>query len=162
MTEPGPRRHLPYVIFTFALWMVVLPGVLVLDAGGRPPWRGPVGVSIAILIAVGGLRLIVAGSRRLARAGVQLFGVRPGPVLVTDDLYGRLRNPIDVGATLLAFASWLALDLALGWVVPAAALVSFVAGAGPYEDRLLLEEFEDEFRAYRRSVPKWWPRRTAP
>ena len=151
-----PRAHLPYVVATLALWGVVLPGILVADSP-RPgiPWREPAAVAVAVVVAAAGAVLVHVGAKHLAAAGVQLFGVRPAGVLVTDGVYARMRNPIDAGATLVALATWLALDLALGWVIPAAALISFVAGVGPYEDRLLLEEFDDEFREYRRSVPKW-------
>jgi protein-S-isoprenylcysteine O-methyltransferase Ste14 len=78
-------------------------------------------------------------------------------VLVTDGWYGRVRNPIDAGTTLMALWSLAAFDVVLMWVVPGAALINFTVGAGLYEDRRLFEEFGDEFTAYRRRVPKWIP-----
>lgn len=153
------RPYVPYVVFVAMLWGLVLPGVLVVDAGDGVPWRDAGPLLMGAFLAAAGLTLITTGSRHLASAGIGLFGVRPGPRLVTDGPYGLVRNPIDVGTTLLAIGIWLAVDVALLWVIPAAAVVSFVAGVGPYEDRLLLEEFETEFEAYRARVTKWVPRR---
>ena len=60
---------------------------------------------------------------------------------------------------LIAFAAWLSLAVDLMWVIPAGGLIYFVAGVGPYEDRRLLEVFDDEFKEYRSAVSKWLPRR---
>jgi len=149
-----------YVVFVGLFWAVALPAVLVADAAVTGfPWRGVLEVSGAVLLLGVGLVLINAGAGALADGGVGPFGVRPGGRLITDGVYGRIRNPIEVGTVVVALAAWLALDLALAWVIPVGALVSSVAGVGPYEDRLLLETFADEFKAYRSSVPKWLPRR---
>lgn len=153
------RPYLPFIVFTAILWAVVLPGILLVDAGIGVPWREPALVSLAALLGAAGLTIMTTGARHLAAAGIGLFGVRPGPRLVTDGPYAIVRNPIDAGTTLLAIAVWLAVDLAIMWLIPAAALVSFVAGVGPYEDRVLLEEFDEDFKAYRRRVSKWLPRR---
>ncbi len=148
-----------YVLFVGVLWAVALPGVLIADAyEGLIPWRGPLATAGGVLLAVTGLLLVDLGARTLTADGVGLFGVRPSKQLVTAGVYGWIRNPIDLGATLVAAGSWLALDLALGWVIPVGALVSFVAGVGPYEDRLLEEEFGDAFGSYRSAVQKWLPR----
>jgi protein-S-isoprenylcysteine O-methyltransferase Ste14 len=80
---------------------------------------------------------------------------------VTDGVYGWVRNPIEMGTVVIAMSSVVALDLELGWVIPAAALVWAIGGIGPYEDRLLLEEFGEEFSTYRKAVRKWIPRRRA-
>lgn len=149
-----------YLIFIALLWAVALPAVLVADAAGESfPWRGPMEVSAAVVMLGAGLWLVDAGTRPLAAAGIGLWTVRPGVRLVTDGVYGRVRNPIEVGAVLIAIGTVVALDLELGWVIPAAALVWAVGGVGPYEDRLLFEEFGDEFSTYRTAVRKWIPRR---
>jgi len=150
-------RFLPHVLFVVVLWLGVLPGVLIADSGNGIVFRGPGPLAAGVAAIVLGIGIIVAGARHLAGEGVSLFGVRPGAILVTDGPYSVVRNPIEIGSTVLAFASWLALDVPLMWVVPVAALVSYVVGSGPYEDRLLLEQFGDDFREYRRTVAKWVP-----
>ncbi len=153
---PRSASSIGYLLFVGLLWVVVLPAVLVADAGGAVfPWRGPVAVAGAVVILGVGLAMVDLGARTLAVEGVGLISVRPGERLVTRGIYGRIRNPIDVGTLAIAVATWLALDLTLGWVIPVGSLVSSMAGVGPYEDRLLLEAFGDDFREYRSAVPKW-------
>lgn len=158
------RRPLPAWVFTVTtvlLWGAVLPAILARDPSGSfvVAWRGPAGGAVATALLVVGVTLIHRPGRQLAAAGVGVFGVVPGPVLVTSGWYGRVRNPIDVGATCVALAASAALAVPLIWVVPAAALVNFTVGAGLYEDRRLLEEFGDEFVGYRERVRKWVPYR---
>jgi protein-S-isoprenylcysteine O-methyltransferase Ste14 len=155
--DENMRRHLPYVTFTALLWVVVLPGVLVVDAGGVV-WRHPIWVTLGAFAVAGGLTSMTIGARHLASAGIGLFGVRPGKVLVTDGPYAVVRNPVEIGVTLVAMGVWLVLGIPLAWVIPVAAAISFVGAYGPYEDRLLYEEFGEEFSDYRSGVRKWIPR----
>ena len=150
-------RHVPYVLFTGLLWGVGLPAVLVADAG-EMVWRDPVIVTAGAFVGATGLTLVTMGARHLAARGIGLFGVRPGGDLVVDGPYAVVRNPVDIGTTLLAVAVWLVVGIELSWVIPVAALVSFVGAYGPYEDRLLLEEFGDDFKEYKATVRKWLPR----
>ena len=146
-----------YEVFVVGLWAVLLPAALVLDAGRGVVWRSAPAIAVAAVLGVFGVFLIDRGARELAAAGIGLFGIRPGDHMVTSGIYSRIRNPIDVGSTAAAISAWIALDVELLWVIPAAAIVSAVAGAGPYEDRLLLEAFGATFTDYRRSVSKWVP-----
>lgn len=158
MTSPVVGHRL-YVVFTVLLWGAALPGVLVVDAGDGMRLRGVPHLAVGLVLAAVGTVLIEVGAAHLARSGVGPWGVRPGRRLVTDGPYGVVRNPVDLGATLLACAAWATLAVDLMWVVPVAALTTFVVASGPYEDRLLLEEFGDDFRAYAATVRKWLPRR---
>jgi protein-S-isoprenylcysteine O-methyltransferase Ste14 len=157
------RRPLPpvvHTVVTLLLWGVALPAVLARDRSGsfEVVWRGPAWVIAGVLLAGIGAFLLHLPARQLTRAGVGVFGVVPGPALVTSGWYRRVRNPMDIGATLVAVGAWAALAVPLMWVVPAAAAVNFGVGVGLYEDRRLVEEFGDEFAEYRRRVRKWIPR----
>jgi protein-S-isoprenylcysteine O-methyltransferase Ste14 len=158
-----PRRtkaSVAYLGINALLWAVALPAVLVADAAGESlPWRGPLQIGAAAVILGAGLWLIDSGARTLAAARIGLWTARPGTRVVTDGVYGRVRNPIEMGTAAVAISSVVALDLELGWVIPAAALVWAIGGVGPYEDRLLFEEFGEEFSKYRKAVRKWIPRR---
>jgi protein-S-isoprenylcysteine O-methyltransferase Ste14 len=149
-----------YTAVTVALWGGALPAILIRDEVGSlaVPWRAPGWIVLGGALLLAGTALVLYPAERLARAGVALFGVAPGRVLVTDSWYGRVRNPIDIGTTAIAFAAWVALDVELMWVMPVAALLTFTVGTGLYEDRRLLEEFADDFERYKREVPKWFPR----
>ncbi len=122
------------------------------------PWQGGGLVIVGAVLLVAGTALVLSSAERLAASGAPLFGVRPGPRLVGDGWYARIRNPIDVGTTMISFAALAAVAVELMWVVPMAALVNFTVGAGLYEDRRLLESFGDDFEEYRARVPKWLPR----
>lgn len=149
-----------YVLGVVALWGVVLPAILIADAGGSMlPWRGVLPAAAAVLLAAAGTALVDAGARTLAAQDVGLFGVVPGERLVRTGIYARIRNPIDLGTVAISLASWLAFAVDLMWVITAGAIAYFVGGVGPYEDRRLLEEFGDDFRDYRAAVAKWAPRR---
>lgn len=154
------RAALTYTVFTVALFGLALPGVLVVDEVGSldPPWRAWPLVVVAAALGGGGVALVAGGARQLAARGVRLLGTAPPAVLVTEGWYSRVRNPIDIGVCAIALALWAAVDIALMWVVPAGTIIYFAAGVGPYEDRRLLEEFDDDFRAYSRAVGKWLPR----
>lgn len=147
-----------------ALFLVAAPGV----TAGLVPWlltdwrssEPPVP-----LVAIGGV-LVVAGAGVLlhafARFVVEGRGT-PAPVapteqLVVGGLYRHVRNPmyVAVGATIVGQALLLGRPLllayaALFWLVVA----TFVT---LYEEPALSARYGDEYAAYRRGVPAWWPR----
>ncbi|OFW65359.1 MAG: hypothetical protein A2Z12_07400 [Actinobacteria bacterium RBG_16_68_21] len=158
--ESGAYR---YTAFLVALWAVILPALLLrTDHGFVVAWRPWPFVAAATVLLVAATAAVLYPARRLAAAGARMMGTRPGPRLVTDGVYGRVRNPIDIAATVIAFTPWIALRLELGWIVPVAAVVHYTVGIGLYEDRRLTEAFGDEFKEYRRLVRKWVPRPTPP
>jgi protein-S-isoprenylcysteine O-methyltransferase Ste14 len=116
-----------------------------------------------------GAALVVAGSAVLlhafARFVVEGIGT-PAPVAPTEKLviggvYRWVRNPmyLAVGAIIvgqaLIFGSW---QLVLYALVYAAAVVLFVR---LYEEPTMQRCYGEQYAAYRRSVPAWWPRRPA-
>jgi protein-S-isoprenylcysteine O-methyltransferase Ste14 len=119
----------------------------------------------AIIELVGGV-LIVAGAAVLVHAFARFVidgGGTPAPVapterLVVGGLYRHVRNPmyVAVGATIVGQALLLGrpallVYAALFWLVVAA----FVHG---YEEPTLSARYGEEYAAYRRAVPAWWPR----
>jgi protein-S-isoprenylcysteine O-methyltransferase Ste14 len=149
-----------YTAYVLAFWSIGLPVVVLVGERGSavPVWRPwPFAVLAGIALA-SGAALVMAGGRRLAHAGVGLFGTQPGPVLVASGPYRYLRNPMDAGTVLVAAAPALALGLRQTWLVPVAAIVYLAVGFEPLEERRLLEAFGDEYSDYRRSVPRWFPR----
>ncbi|MEX2322888.1 MAG: hypothetical protein WEA29_03865 [Acidimicrobiia bacterium] len=157
---PASIRAGGYTVFAVGLWAVGLPAILARQPSGGfvVAWRGPVLVGFGVALVVGGACVVNRAATQLASSGVGVFSVAPGPVLVTDRWYGRLRNPIDAGVVLLGLGAAVALDLPRVWIIPVAAVVNGVVGAGFYEDRRLLEAFGDDFREYRDRVGKWIPR----
>jgi protein-S-isoprenylcysteine O-methyltransferase Ste14 len=148
-----------YVAFVLVLWAVVLPAMVLLGETGsvEPVWRPWPFVVLGGVALCAGAALVLAGGRTLSSARIGLFDTRPGPTLVVAGAYRYLRNPMDAGTVLVAAGPALALGLRQTWIVPVAAIVYFVAGYEPLEERRLLESFGEDYRRYRRNVPRWFP-----
>jgi protein-S-isoprenylcysteine O-methyltransferase Ste14 len=74
-------------------------------------------------------------------------------------LYRYVRNPMYLAVLAVIVGQALALGqpaLLLYAAVVAAAFVLFVRG---YEEPTLRDQFGEQYEAYRREVPGWWPRR---
>jgi protein-S-isoprenylcysteine O-methyltransferase Ste14 len=150
--------------FGTALFFALAPGVV----AGLVPWlltgweTGDMplaGRAAGVLLIAAGLPVIVHAFARFVTEG----GGTPAPVaptehLVVGGLYRWVRNPmyVAVGAVIAGQA------LLLGrWVLAAylavflATVVAFVRG---YEEPTLRARYGDEYDAYRRAVPGWWPR----
>lgn len=150
---------LGHLVFTAAVWVVGLPAALIRDESGSlaPTWRPPALVAVGAVVALTGATLVYGAGRHLTERGVRLFGVRPGPALVTDGPYEHVRNPQDLGSTMMALGPPIAIGVGMLWLTPLLALIYFAAGLEPLENRHLVEEFASEFPAYRRSVAAWIP-----
>jgi protein-S-isoprenylcysteine O-methyltransferase Ste14 len=152
-------RPLLAVVVGIAIWVILLPALVVRDATGglTPPWRPIPLVLLGAVLAAVGVWLVWSAVVRLEAAGVAPFGVHPGPELITDGLYGRVRNPMDLGNTLLSVAPLAAVDVASMWIVPLAAFTYYLIGQEPLEHHYLRQRFGSEWEDYRASVPVWTP-----
>jgi protein-S-isoprenylcysteine O-methyltransferase Ste14 len=147
-------------------FFVVAPGTVV----GLIPWSitrwrvrrrlpGQVVVQVvgAVLIATG---LVPAGSAfvEFVKAGGTPIPLAPTDRLVVSGFNRYVRNPMYlglltavVGQALIFGNVRLLLYAAAVWVAPAA----FVHW---YEEPTLARQFGEDYEAYRRAVPAWWPR----
>ena len=147
-----------------AVFFVVAPGVV---AGLVPWWLTgwrfePFWPPLRV---VGGL-LVIGAVAVLLGAFVQFVveGIgTPAPVaetqhLVVRGLYRYLRNPMYV-AVITAVVGQALLFGRLGLLTYAAIVgATMFAFVRLYEEPRLSERFGDEYAAYRRAVPGWWPR----
>jgi protein-S-isoprenylcysteine O-methyltransferase Ste14 len=146
------------------VFLVVAPGVV----AGVGPWlvtgwhgRGALWPVGAVLVVAGAAVLLHAFARFVVEGIGTPAPVAPTESLVIGGLYGWVRNPmyLAVGAIIvgqaLIFGSW---PLVLYALVFAAAVVTFVR---LYEEPTMERRFGEQYAAYRRSVPGWWPRRPA-
>ena len=114
-----------------------------------------------LLIALGAAFLLHAFYRFVVEGLGTPAPVAPPERLVVGGVYRHVRNPmyLAVGATIVGQALLLG---QFGLLVYAAAfgvvVFSFVRF---YEEPALLRRFGDQYNAYRRAVPGWWPRLTA-
>lgn len=148
-----------------ALFFALAPG----GVAGLVPWaltgwaRGgdwslPVRVAGVALIAGGAAVLVQAFARFVVEGLGTPAPVAPTRHLVVGGLYRYVRNPmyLAVAALILGQALLLGRTVLLAWL--ALFLVAVVAFVRGYEEPTLLRTHGDEYDAYRRAVPGWWPR----
>ena len=150
-----------------AVFFLAAPGVV----AGLIPWlltrwqaREPLPYWAPMRV-LGGI-LLVAGLIALIRAFVRFVmeGLgTPAPIaaperLVVGGVYRYVRNPMYV-AVLAAIVGQALLLGRLGLLLYAAAAWLLVAGfVRWYEVPTLTRRFGEDYEAYRRAVPAWWPR----
>lgn len=112
-----------------------------------------------IRIPLAGIVLILAWL--LVRRGMKVvFGTkREGRELFTGDVFGIVRHPIYTGALLFcAGASIITLSLAsMGCCIPIALFYYYIS---KYEERILSEEFGDDYLNYKKKVGMLFPKRS--
>jgi protein-S-isoprenylcysteine O-methyltransferase Ste14 len=157
----GPRAR---AAIGTTVFLVLAPGVV----AGVIPWllTGWESDDLWAPLRVLGAALIVAGAAVLlhafARFVVEGLGT-PAPIapterLVIGGLYRYVRNPmyLAVGATIVGQSLLLAqLGLLAYGAVFGAAVLAFVR---LYEEPTLARRYGEQYEAYRRAVPGWWPR----
>lgn len=149
------------------VFFALVPGVV---AGVAPWWLTGWQVHDLpywVALRVGGLLLIAAGVVVLLQAFVR-FVVEglgtPAPVapterLVVGGLYRYIRNPMYLAVAAIIVGQALALGQPILLLYAAAFAVTVAAFVHWYEEPTLRRRFGDQYEAYRRAVPAWWPRR---
>ncbi len=106
-------------------------------------------------LAVCGLILIAMGTSRFVAAGTNIPPNLPTTALVIDGIYGRTRNPLYLGTTLI----YLGLSVAAGslWAIVLVVPLLWVINVGVIarEERYLERKFGDAYRAYKGRVRRW-------
>ena len=167
-------RHAPLARHALAVTLlpgtvtVLVPALIVGAGGGADLGWGLGGAGLGALIALGAI--LAGGGLALWAWTVVLFARRgegtlapwdPTRRLVAAGPYRVVRNPMisGVAAILLGEAALLGSPGIALWAVafPALNHVYFVL----FEEPGLERRFGDDYRAYRRAVPRWVPRRTA-
>jgi len=146
------------------VFLVLVPGVI---AGVLPwmltAWKGssawPLQVTGLVLLVGGASVLLVAFARFVLEGLGTPAPVAPTERLVIGGLYRYLRNPmyLAVAATIIGQALILGRLVLLAYAVVFAAVVAVFVHA--YEQPTLTARYGDQYEAYRRAVPAWWPRR---
>jgi protein-S-isoprenylcysteine O-methyltransferase Ste14 len=107
------------------------------------------------VLAAGGFVMIRMGTRRFVAAGTNVPPYLPTTALVVDGIYGRTRNPLYLGSTLL----YLGLSVAAGslWALVLVLPLLWVINVGVVarEERYLERKFGEAYRAYKARVRRW-------
>ena len=108
-----------------------------------------------ILIAAG-IILASLAIRNFRQAATNVEPWKPTLALVTEGIYGLMRNPMYTA--MMVFIAGIAIALGSDWtlvlVVPAALILHF--GVVQREERYLEAKFGDSYREYTRRVPRYW------
>ena len=142
------REHVLMAISYAGLFMIPLIYVLT----GEPKFADyafrPVCAWFGTLVLIGGMALLHRTHRDLGRAWSITLEVRKQHALVTRGIYEKLRHPMYASFWLWAISQALLLP---NWVAGLSGIVGFgtlfFARVG-YEERMMLETFGDEYRAY--------------
>jgi protein-S-isoprenylcysteine O-methyltransferase Ste14 len=149
------------------VFFVLAPGVV---AGLVPWWLTGWDVQQPFeywtLLRVLGAVLLAAGVAVLVHSFVRFVveGVgTPAPVAPTEKLvvggfYKYVRNPMYVAVLAAIVGQALLLGRLVLLVYAAIVAVAFVTFVRLYEEPTLRSQFGEEYDAYRRAVPAWWPR----
>ena len=157
-----PRAAVGSVVF-----LVVAPGVVAglvpwlltgWDARDKPWWPA-VRLVGGVLIVLGVVALLHAVARFVVEGLGTPAPVAPTERLVVGGLYRYVRNPmyLAVGAIVVGQALLLGRAVLLAYGALFAVLVE--AFVRRYEEPTLTRRFGAPYEAYRRAVPRWWPRR---
>jgi protein-S-isoprenylcysteine O-methyltransferase Ste14 len=118
-----------------------------------PFWTHVVGGALLIL----GILLVLWSRRHLGGNWIPGVGLRENHTLVTTGPYRRIRHPIYVGFFLALTGNMFLMHdpvFALG----AAALLTGFGLRIPAEERLMSEQFGEEYHLYRQRSGLFWPR----
>jgi protein-S-isoprenylcysteine O-methyltransferase Ste14 len=152
----------PDVAGVIALPPLIFLGFLAAATGLEAivPLAAPAAHSLARYVAgavpaAGGFVMIAVGTRRFVAAGTNIPPTLPTTALVVDGIYGRTRNPLYLGLTLV----YLGLSVAAGsrWAIGLVLPLLWVINVGVVkrEERYLERKFGDTYRAYRARVRRW-------
>ena len=150
------------------VFLVLVPGVV---AGLVPWWLTgwqvreqssswlPVRVVGALLVVAGAVVLLHAFVRFVVEGLGTPAPVAPTDRLVVGGLYRYVRNPMYLAVAAIIVGQALILGQPILIAYAAVFAVAVAAFVQRYEEPTLRRRFGEQYEAYLRAVPRWWPRR---
>jgi len=122
-----------------------------------PPWADLTGGLLGTLSFAAGLWVFWRAHAELGRNWAPSLTIQPNQALVTGGVYRRVRHPMYAAHALWAVAQALLLR---NWLVGPAFLIAFVPFylvRVPREERMMIEQFGERYRAYMRRTDRLVP-----
>jgi protein-S-isoprenylcysteine O-methyltransferase Ste14 len=157
--SPGERedRSNRWIIAAFGLITLLLAYLPArTDRAGFWVLDGEIIRCIGVAVFVAGTALRLWPVFVLGRRFSGLVAIQPGHTLVTTGVYGVIRHPSYLGLLVSVLGWALAFRSGVGILLTALTAVPVIARIGP-EEKLLGEEFGDEYRAYRARTSRLIP-----
>jgi protein-S-isoprenylcysteine O-methyltransferase len=133
---------------------------LLLARGYQAAWLLDILFVAGLVLVVGGGLLLAWARLTLGRLGSPKVLIQDGHRLITTGPYRRLRNPMYTADLLLYAGVAIALGAWISLVLAIAALLPMLVGRAKLEERLLVERFGEEYRAWAakswRLIPFLW------
>lgn len=157
-TRKLDRGQLSKAVAANLAMSVALSALLCLPMIDQSRLKGPLASPLGAALIVAGLPINVLVARALRPVRFVMAGLGTPDRLVTDGPFSVIRHPSSVGIVLILggwFLVWRSLHC-LVWVLPPVVAAVFVENL--MEERNLEKVFGDEYRAYKRSVGRYFPR----
>jgi protein-S-isoprenylcysteine O-methyltransferase Ste14 len=139
--------------------VVLLPYAFTRWQSGTPAWPVVVRVIGMVLIAAGGIVVAWAFAQFATEGvGVPIPGEPTSQRLTVGGPYRYVRNPLYVASAAAITGQALLLSRPVLLIYAAAFLAITFVLVHWIEDPALARRFGEQFEAYRKQVPGWWPR----
>ncbi len=143
----------PLIPLSILVVGIILNFVVPLDLLSHVPLL--VRIAVGIIAFVVGLGMVIGANRVFRHIGTSVNPSQPTRVLATTGVFTWTRNPMYVGGSIVLLG--LAIGCALDWVplllVLSLPLVHY--GIILREERYLERKFGDEYRSYKKKVPRY-------
>ncbi|MBV9642385.1 MAG: isoprenylcysteine carboxylmethyltransferase family protein [Verrucomicrobia bacterium] len=151
---PGVIIFPPLIPLSILIVGILLNFVVPVDLVAHVPLQGR--IVVGFFACVIGLGMVIGANRIFRRIGTNVRPSQPALVLATTGMYTWTRNPMYVGGSiaLVGIAILSALDWVLLLLVLSLPLVHY--GIIIREERYLERKFGDEYRFYKKKVPRYF------
>lgn len=146
----GDMGQLVFLVLFLVVWTL---DSFILKFSTCVPCLVPLGIRIGLSVTAALLGFI------LAKKGHDIiFGeVREIPVVVRKSVYGIMRHPLYTAA-LLFYVSLIVVTRSFLAIIVFIGILAFYNYIARYEESRMINRFGEEYRAYIREVPRWFPR----
>jgi protein-S-isoprenylcysteine O-methyltransferase Ste14 len=113
-------------------------------------------IAVGAIAFGAGLAMVIGANRIFRRIGTNTRPSLPTLAIATNGMFTWTRNPMYVGGSLALLG--IAIGFALDWVILllVASLPLIHYGIILREERYLERKFGDEYRRYKKRVPRYW------